>query len=98
MIRVKPLPRKARISVLVMVPTISRPMFLPDFHKSRRVSSGFTAFSSLRADDMDIATSITAPKAEMMIPATKSPRKPMGVPDWRSCSKGSTSEMRRPST
>ena len=81
-----------------MVPTMSLPMFLPDFHSSPRVISGFTAFSSLRAEEIDMATSITAPRDEMIIPPTSKPRRPMGVPVWRSCSSGSTSEMRKPLT
>ena len=97
-ISVNPLPKNARIRVLVMVPTMSRPMFIPERNSSRPDSWGLAARTSAREEAMPMVTSITAPRALMMMPPTSRPRRPMGVPVWRSCSKGSTSSMRRPST
>ena len=37
MMSVNPEPRKARIRVLVIVPTISRPMFIPERNRSLKV-------------------------------------------------------------
>ena len=86
------------MSVFVIVPTMSRPMFMPDRTRSFQPRSGATACTSERAEEMLIATSITAPSALMTTPATSRPRRPMGVPVWRSCSSGSTSDRRSPST
>ena len=41
MISVNSLPRKASISVFVIVPTISRPMFIPDLKSSVLEYAGF---------------------------------------------------------
>ena len=90
-------PRNARISVLVMVPTISRPMFMPDLKRSFCFSAGFAACTSSSAEEMLMATSMTAPSALMMMPATKSPLKSMVAPTYFSCRSGSASSMRRPS-
>ena len=97
MINTNPLPKNARISVLVMVPTMSRPMFMPERKRSLPLRSGATVCTSVRAEDMLMATSITAPRALMTTPATNRPRRPRGVPVCRSCSSGSTSVRRRPS-
>ena len=82
-ISVNPLPKNARIRVLVMVPTMSRPMFIPERNSSRRDSWGLAAWTSAREEAMPMVTSITAPRALMMMPPTSRPRRPMGVPVWR---------------
>ena len=90
-----PLPRIARIRVLVMVPTMSRPMFMPLRIRSLAVSSGFTRVSSWTAELMLMATSITAPRALTMTPAVTSPVMPMVLsPVWRSCSRASAYSCR----
>jgi len=93
----RPLPKNARIRVLVMVPTISRPIFIPERNRARPSRSGATVCTSVSAEEMLMATSITAPSALMTTPATSRPRRPKGVPVCRSCSSGSTSVSRRPS-
>ncbi len=90
-------PSSARISVLVMVPTMSRPTFMPDRNKAPRPRVGSTQWTSQRAEDRLMATSMTAPRVLTMTPPTSRPFRPMGVPCWRSCSSGSTSVKRRPS-
>lgn len=74
------LPVKARMSVLVIVPTASLPMFMPERNKSLKRRFGLTVFNSVMEEEMLMATSMTAPKAEMMIPDTNSPRMLMSVP------------------
>ena len=70
------LPRKARMSVFVIVPTMSWPMFMPERNSSLCERDGFAACTSSRADEMLIATSITAPSALMMMLAVSSPLSP----------------------
>ena len=76
MINTNPLPKNARISVLVMVPTMSRPMFMPEWKSSLPLRSGATVCTSVNAEEMLMATSITAPRALMTTPATSRPRRP----------------------
>ena len=55
-----------------MVPIISLPTFIPLVKSSERLIAGFLRCSSLRVDATDIATSMTAPSAEIRIPAKRS--------------------------
>ena len=80
MIRVNPLPRNASIRVLVIVPTMSRPIFMPDLNRSFDVRPVFAACTSSSDEEILMATSITAPRALMMMPATRSPLSPIGCP------------------
>ena len=69
----KEAPAKARISVFAIVPMASRPMFIPERNSRPGVIWGSTSLSSAQAEEMDMATSMTAPSAAMRIPLTKSP-------------------------
>ena len=81
-----------------MVPTMSCPMFMPERKSARKPNCGLAAWTSSSAEEMLMATSITAPRALTMMPATSSPCSPMGVPVCRSWSRGSTSATRSPLT
>ncbi len=65
-----PVPAKARISVLLMVAIMSLPMFRPERIIALRVMAGSACTSSFRAAARDTATSITAPRAEIITPAS----------------------------
>ena len=78
-----------------MVPTISRPMFMPLLNSSRAVRESLTRVSSRMAEAMLIATSITAPNALTMTPAVTSPVMPIMLsPVWRSWSRASAYSWR----
>lgn len=69
----KPLPKNASISVFVIVPTMSRPIFMPERNSSFAFICGATVCTSVSAEAMLMATSITAPSALMTMPPTRSP-------------------------
>ena len=81
---VNSLPRNASIRVFVIVPTISRPMFIPDLNSSFAESLGFAACTSSSDEDMLMETSMTAPSAHIMILATSRPLSSSDAPAYLS--------------
>ena len=65
-------PQNANTRVLDMVPIISRPTCSPLRISSLADSAGLRRCTSSMADEIDMATSITAPKEAIRIPANKS--------------------------
>ena len=73
-------PAKARINVFDMVPIISFPTRIPEKNKPFTPNSGFWWDISYIVEEMDIATSMTAPNDAIKIPANKS--WPTSIPVW----------------
>ena len=61
------------MSVFAMVPMASCPMFMPERNRALRGRSGFSSRSSQQAEEMDMATSMTAPSEAMRMPLTNRP-------------------------
>lgn len=64
--------------MLVMVPIVSRPMFMPDETRAAGVMSSTFETSSSRAEAMDMETSMTAPSAPMLTETNNKPRISIG--------------------
>ena len=62
-------PINERISVFVIVPIMSPPIFIPLLNNSFAVILGFLIFNSLKLDAIDIPTSMQAPSADTIISA-----------------------------
>ena len=63
----------AKIRVLDIEPMMSRPIFIPDLTSRLPEMQGSIEIISHIEEETDIATSITAPIAPIIIPANKSP-------------------------
>ena len=72
-------PVNARISVFVIVPIISLPIFIPDLNRCFMFGLSLTACISNTADDIETPTSITAPSAAIITPANNIPPILIGV-------------------